>query len=429
MAIISAYVMPHPPLAVPQIGNGKEGVIPETINAMEEIGAEIARQKPDTIIYISPHAPFLSEYFNISDGAEAKGDFGRFGVVGASYKTTYDTALAQEIIRSAEEAEFPAGVESTADKALDHGMLVPMHYINKHFSDYKSVRVALSELDAEAHFNFGKLIAAAIDNLGTRTVIIASGDLSHKLSESGPYGLAPEGIIFDREVMHFLSDGDFKSLLAMDSTLREKAAECGFGSFAILAGCLHHGNITAKQLSYECPFGVGYGVVSFTIEDNYRSLARRSLEYRIKTGQMLPCDKPDVKKAGVFVSLHKDGELRGCIGTISPTKESISEEIIQNAVSAGIYDHRFPPVNVAELPYLTYKVDILDEPEDITDADQLDVKNYGVIVESGFKRGLLLPNLEGVDTVEYQLDIACQKAGIAKNEPYKMKRFKVTRYE
>jgi len=422
VAINSAYVMPHPPLAVPSVGNGKELFISETITAMDEIGATIARKKPDTIIYISPHAPSFSDCFCVGGGVEAIGDFSRFGVDGASYSTTYDKTLSEEIMSL-------SGAQYVNGNVLDHGVIVPMHFINKYYECYKSVRISPSGLDAADHFAFGKAIAEAVNNLGISVVVIASGDLSHKLSENGPYGFAPEGEMFDQKIMQFLGDCDFESLLAMDADLRGNAAECGFGSFAILAGCLSGCNVIAKRLSYECPFGVGYGVVSFDVEDDYRLLARLSLEYRIKTGQMLPYEGAKSKKAGVFVSLHKGGELRGCIGTISPTTADISEEIIQNAVSAGLYDHRFPPVNIAELPYITYKVDILDKPEDITSASELDVGKYGVIVENGHKRGLLLPNLEGVDTVDYQLDIACQKAGIAKNEPYKMKRFKVTRYE
>jgi AmmeMemoRadiSam system protein A len=307
-----------------------------------------------------------------------------------------------------------------------------MHYINAHYTEYKSVRISQSALDAATHREMGEIIFKSVENLGTRVVIIASGDLSHKLSASGPYGFAQEGVDFDRDIMDYLSAGDFRAILSMDNTLREKAAECGYNSFTMLGGTLFGGEFNAKLLSYECPFGVGYGVVSFNREDAFRALARRSLEYRVKTGNKLVPENTDEKflrKAGVFVSLHKDGQLRGCIGTIAPTTASIAEEIIQNAVSAGLYDNRFPPVHESELVHLVYKVDVLDEPEDISGADELDVKKYGVIVESGHKRGLLLPNLDGVDSVEAQISIACQKAGIFPTEKFSLKRFKVTRYE
>jgi len=134
-------------------------------------------------------------------------------------------------------------------------------------------------------------------------------------------------------------------------------------------------------------------------------------------------------KAGVFVSIHKFGGLRGCIGTFEPATENVAEEIIANAISSATRDPRFPAVAPNELKDLSYSVDVLTKPEPIESQDQLDPKRYGVIVESGFRRGLLLPDLEGVDTVDYQIDICRQKAGIMPNEPIKLYRFEVKRHK
>ncbi len=132
--------------------------------------------------------------------------------------------------------------------------------------------------------------------------------------------------------------------------------------------------------------------------------------------------------AGVFVSLKKDGNLRGCIGTVQPTKNSAAEEIVENAVSAGCRDPRFQPVSLDELEGLQVSVDILTPPEKIESEDQLDPGLYGVLVRSGYRSGLLLPDLEGINTVEEQVAIARQKAGIAPNEPVELYRFRVIRY-
>jgi AmmeMemoRadiSam system protein A len=134
-------------------------------------------------------------------------------------------------------------------------------------------------------------------------------------------------------------------------------------------------------------------------------------------------------RAGVFVSLHKHGELRGCIGTFEPTRDNVAEEIIANAVSSASRDPRFPPVASSELDDLEYSVDILTQPEVVEDESQLDARRYGVIVESGFRRGLLLPDLEGVDSVERQIEIGRLKAGISPREPVKLYRFQVKRYK
>lgn len=168
--------------------------------------------------------------------------------------------------------------------------------------------------------------------------------------------------------------------------------------------------------------------------DIYVRLAKESLEYYITRHSIMPVPEglPEdmyKNKAGVFVSIKKDGELRGCIGTISPVRENIAEEIIYNAVSAGTEDPRFYPVTESELNALVYSVDVLTNPEPVKDKSNLDPKRYGIIVKKGYRTGVLLPDLEGVDTVEEQLSIALRKAGIRPDEQYDMFRFEVVRHE
>jgi len=168
-------------------------------------------------------------------------------------------------------------------------------------------------------------------------------------------------------------------------------------------------------------------------ESAYVRLARETIENYIKQGKIItpPLGLPEEminQKAGVFVSLKKNGNLRGCIGTFMPTQGNVAQEIIKNAISAAVDDPRFSPVNASELKELTISVDVLSAPEEVKDISQLDPKKYGVIVSSGYKKGLLLPDLEGVDTVEYQIDIAKRKAGIYPGEKVKLYRFEVKRY-
>lgn len=164
----------------------------------------------------------------------------------------------------------------------------------------------------------------------------------------------------------------------------------------------------------------------------YVSLARETIEKYIKENKRVkpPQNKEGFdKKAGTFVSIKKDGQLRGCIGTIEPTRENLGQEIIENAISASTRDPRFNPITEDELSDIDISVDILGPKEKIEDVSKLDPKKYGVIVKRNSRVGLLLPNLEGVDTVDKQLDIACKKAGIYPDEEYEIKRFKVERYE
>ncbi len=162
-------------------------------------------------------------------------------------------------------------------------------------------------------------------------------------------------------------------------------------------------------------------------------LARKTIESYVREKRTIkpPAElEPEMRgRAGTFVSLHdRRGNLRGCIGTIEPQQPTVAQEVIQNAISAATRDPRFPPVQPEELEDLDIKVDVLSKPEPVDSLDQLDPKRYGVIVESGWRRGLLLPDLEGVDTVEYQVEIAMRKAGIRPGEPMQLYRFEVKRY-
>ena len=167
--------------------------------------------------------------------------------------------------------------------------------------------------------------------------------------------------------------------------------------------------------------------------DRYTELARQSFTHFVNTGSRMLCpDNLDenllTRQAACFVSLHKNGDLRGCIGTLVPTQPSLAEEIIENAISACSRDPRFPAIELTELEDIHCSVDVLSEAEDINNEGLLDVKRYGVIVQKGFRRGVLLPDLEGVDTVEDQIRIAKAKAGIFDNESVQLQRFEVVRH-
>lgn len=354
------------------------------------------------------------------------------------------------------------------------------------FLPYPIVRIGLAGLSADAHRELGRVIAHAADALGRRVGFIASGDLSHKLLPEGPYGFASEGPVFDERVCELFASGDLEALFDFDDAFCEAAAECGLRSFQIMAGALDGLAVDCKLLSHQGTFGVGYGVATCmprldescetdgkgaapnavpnatssmmsdaapnaasraaqnissgsptsvaSSSDPYVALARLAVEVFVRTGKAaeVPTNvAPELlgRQAGVFVSLHERGELRGCIGTIGPTCASIADEIVQNGVSACSRDPRFSPVRPDELDFLDYSVDVLAPPESIESPGQLDPSRYGVIVTKGRKRGLLLPNLDGVDTVGEQLTIAKRKAGIdPTDDEVELERFEVVRH-
>ena len=460
MSIAAAYMVPHPPMIVPAVGKGGEKQIAKTVAAYETVAAEIAEIRPETIIITSPHSVMYADYFHVSPGEKASGDFGAFRAPEVSFREQYDTELVQIISALAKEADFPAGTLGERDRHLDHGTMVPLYFVEQRYRDFRLVRIGLSGLPLADHYAFGQIIRQAVDRTGRKTVLIASGDLSHKLQAYGPYGFAAEGPEYDRKIMDAAGRAAFGEMLAFDETFCEKAAECGHRSFVIMAGVLDGTRVEAKVYSHEDVTGVGYGICSFlptgpdenrrflklyraaqeekirqrhAAEDPFVRLARETIESYV-TGQETPA-VPDWAteemirhRAGVFVSIHKDGKLRGCIGTFLPTRDNIAQEIISNAVSAATRDPRFDPIRPEELKWLEINVDVLSAPEKISGPEELDVKRYGVIVSSGSRRGLLLPDLDGVDTVEEQISIARRKGGIHEGEKITLERFEVVRH-
>lgn len=462
MPMLGAVVFPHPPVLLPEVGKGREREISSTGHAMAEAAGEVARWNPDVLIIASPHTVLYGDYFHIAPGSGAVGSMGAFGAPQVRLEVGYDAPVREEIVRRAQRAGLQAGPLGQRDPSLDHGVLIPLYFLRKAGVTCPIVRMGLSGFSALDHYRLGQCVAQAVEALGRRAVFVASGDLSHKLKPEGPYGFAPEGPVFDEAVTRTMASGNFLEFLTMAPSLCERAAECGLRSFQLMAGALDGLAVQPRLLSHESTFGVGYAVALFPVtgrddtrryaaacericrerlaarragEDPWVRLARHSLETYLRQGQMLetlPRDLPaelTARAAGAFVSLHKDGRLRGCIGTIAPTRETLAEEIVQNAVSAGTRDPRFPPVRPEELDELEYSVDVLGQPEPVGSPARLDPKVYGVIVSCGRKRGLLLPDLDGVDTVEEQLDIARRKGGIREEEPYTLQRFKVVRHQ
>ena len=460
MSIVAAFMVPHPPMIVPEVGRGSENQVERTIKAYEKVADEIAALKPETIIISSPHSIMYSDYFHISPGSGAVGSFADFGAPQVKFEVEYDEELVKKICGMADAVHFPAGTLGEKNPALDHGTMVPLWFILQKYKDFKLVRTGLSGYDLLKHYEYGMMIKDAVEALDRRTVYVASGDLSHKLQDYGPYGFAEEGPLYDKRIMDVCSAARFGELFDFDENFCQKAAECGHKSFVIMAGALDGQAVEATQYSHEDVTGVGYGICSFIpngqdasrhflearlqqVEDEllqkriksdaWVKLARESAEYFVKNGQELelPSWVPEEllkTRAGAFVSVHKFGALRGCIGTIAATKENLALEIIHNAVSAVSEDPRFEPVTQDELKYLDINVDVLGDAEKISSPAELDVKKYGVIVQSGYKRGLLLPDLDGVDTVEQQISIAKRKGGIAPGEDVVLFRFEVVRH-
>lgn len=463
--VVIGALSPHPPIAVPEVGRDETNKVRSTLESLETMGKQIASMNLDAIILITPHGPVYQDTVTLRGKGTLRGDLDSFGVPSVSVSFEADEALAEEIVRLAHGytvllekiglSRLGLGAE------LDHGAVVPLYFLKKAGVSAKLVVVNIGLLGYMELYKVGQSIAQAARNLGKRVGVLASGDLSHRLSAEAPYGFNPKGREFDETVVTALREFQPERILLLSEDLTEAAGECGLRPICIMLGALDELSVESQVLSYQGPFGVGYCVAVFHVtgpnphgsrmaaidiarkeriaeirrnESFLTRLARETVETYLRTGKKpgRPSEIPREfqRKAGVFVSIHKEGNLRGCIGTIEPAKDTIVDEVISNAVSAAFRDPRFAPVAEEELEYLDYSVDVLSEPEEVQDVSQLDPKKFGVICEKGSRRGLLLPNLPGIESPRQQVAIAKRKAGIAENESgVKLYRFTVTRYQ
>ncbi len=445
---------PHPPIIVNEVGQGREQDAKPTLGGFAAQSALLEHMEFDSMLVLSPHAPMFSDAACIVSYDTYKDGLAGFGVRdGLTWKLDADMA---EAYAKALAKTIPALVmdEATAGRyrkapTMDHGAAVPLTMLEA-THDKPAVVIAPGALPKRALFEAGKSLARAIAASGKRVLVIASGDMAH--CHGGGYPYKPEGAKFDALVCEAFKAGGATGILNIDEALAEEAQQCAYPSFVMALGVLDGEKAAFTLHSYEAPFGVGYLCASaeptgeaaprleFTEREPYVALAREAIEAFVKTGRApdwaslkprFPADfseEAENRRAGAFVSLHKGGELRGCIGTISATQPTLAQEIVYCACEAAGSDPRFPPVEESELYLLDVKTDVLGDAEDIESPEQLDPKRYGVIVRSGYRRGLLLPDLEGVDTVERQIAIAKQKAGIASAENVELQRFEVVRH-
>lgn len=441
-------IAPHPPIMVPDVGGDRSDATSDSIAAMGEAAGILAEYDPDTIVLMSPHSPAFADAFVVETAEQLQGSLGQFGAPDTAISVEGDRELANRLLVRLEEAGVPAidrAALPTLDSGhLDHGVLVPMSFLDP-AGRWPLLNLSLSYLSYDLHWRLGEEVAAAADDLGRRIAFVASGDCSHRLTRDAPAGYSPNGALFDQGLVELVRSVNFHAMTTMDQSLVESAGECGLRSFITLGGAADP--VTSRVLAYEGPWGVGYltavvneptppqgmrGGVAGSEETEIVALAREAIRAYVRDGTVLepdPFTNADLPaQAGAFVSLHRKGQLRGCIGTIAPTEPTLAKEVVRNAIQAATADPRFPSMRTDELDDLDVKVDVLYVPEACA-VEDLDPKRYGVIVSCGWKRGLLLPDLEGVDTVEDQIDIACHKAGIGSGDTVELQRFRVDRHE
>ncbi len=262
MGILGGVVCPHPPLLIPTIGGERVKDVRHTQAAMEEAAQMIHDLDPETLVFISPHSVAYDAAFAVRVGTTLTGSFSAFGRPDVKFTLQTDSELAQTVVGHSEAAGMPV-IAVTESQDLDWGVLVPYYFIG---GGRRVVSLSISSLGLNQHRQWGNVVATAAGALERRTVFVASGDLSHRLSADGPYGFSPDGQPFDQTVTEIFSSGRLGRLIEIDQETVAGAGECGLRSFVTLSGVLKESSFSSRLLSYEAPFGVGYAVAIFVVE-------------------------------------------------------------------------------------------------------------------------------------------------------------------
>ena len=339
-----------------------------------------------------------------------------------------DTELAKEILDACKKLEKDSRAHN-----FEHAIEVQLPFLQHFKPDVKIIPIVLGYATVEEYKDIGKGIAGVLKKTGREAVIMVSSDMNH---------YEPQHITKDKDSLAI------EAMLNLDedeliSRVRDNnITMCGVApAMSMITAVKELGASLGELVMYrtsgdttgEVDSVVGYAGIIIPAMSPLVKLAKDTVETYIIKGEII--EPPETltsemeNKAGVFVSIHKKGALRGCIGTFEPSEENVAREIIVNAISSATRDPRFSSIDPEELDLLDYSVDVLTEPEPVEDEDQLDPEKYGVIVESGYQRGLLLPDLEGVDSVEQQIEICRQKAVIPDGQPVNLYRFEVRRYK
>ena len=427
---VAGALVAHPPILLAEVGGAQSERVRATADAMRELDGILSTVDATLAVVVSPHSPSSMTSLPVRRAAHAAGDLSRFRAPQVRVAAQVDVALAAALVVDGQRAGF--SLTWAEETELDHGVVVPLHALPRTMADKRCIFLGVSGWPLSRFVEFGAWLQGRLRDRSA--ILIASGDLSHRLTPDAPYGFRPEGPRFDRLVIDALRAHAWEQIESLDPDLVEDAGECGLRPLAILLGAGRAANLNSRVLSYEGPFGVGYPVVAFTasaaanIVLDIQTLGRQAIDTYLRTRKLMDPPEPipiELKApSAVFVTLRKEGELRGCVGSVRPTEATAAHEVIRYAVASAVRDPRFDPVRLDEVSALTIKVQLLDMPEPVTDIAKLDPHTYGIIVRRGDRQALLLPDIEGIDTPEQQVLAVCQKAGIDRYAPLELQRFR-----
>jgi len=442
MAIPCAVLMCHAPIVIPEIAGPRAMLCAQTTAAMIEAAERVIAHAPDVLVIISPHAPRDRTRFGVVRTATLAGDFARFGSPQVELQLPGAPAAARVLLESI--AEYGVDCWELRGDGLDHGALVPLHFLVRAGWSGPTLLVSLPYPGTGLEPAMGKALAEAARRSGQRWSVLASGDMSHRLTPDAPAGYHPEASAFDRAFCSLIGRGELARACAIGANARDIAAEDVVDSCTVAAAAVGFDPTGHRLLSYEGPFGVGYleavlheqplaerrGAASSiprSIAAAAVEIARDAITAHLQGVTYVPerLPEPWERPCGVFVTLRRGGQLRGCIGHIQPLHEGLSQEIADCAVAAATHDPRFAPLDPSELDVLEFEISLLSPPEPVAHIDALDPERYGIVVSAGARRGVLLPEVAGIADRHDQLRFALRKAGLNGDEDIRIERFQV----
>jgi AmmeMemoRadiSam system protein A len=425
--IVAGALVAHPPVLVPEVGGERSAELRATHSAVERLDRLLSRNRGELVVLISPHSASSLESIPVRRSSRVAGDLGRFGAPQVRVVVDVDVEATEMLVRDAGTQGF--ALTWSDDANLDHGIVVPLYLLPRTRAARRFILLGISGWPLDRFREFGAFLHR---QLGSReAILIASGDLSHRLTPEAPYGFRPEGQVMDQRVIDALRTQQWDQIERLDPGLVGEAGECGLRPLSLMLGAARAAGLRSEVFSYEGPFGVGYPVALFRAEHQagaVQAIGQEAIETYLRERRIIdpPASvPPDLKQpSAAFVTLRKHGELRGCMGSVLPTESSAAREIIRYAIASAVRDPRFEPVQLDEVPELTVSAQLLDPPEPVASVKELDPAVYGVIVRSGDRQGLLLPGIEGIETVAEQIAAVCEKAGINQRGPLRLERFR-----
>lgn len=445
MSVIKNYILPHPPMMIPQIGKGEEVKLESTIRAISNVMDEIAQIKPETVVIISDKAPYYSDYIHMFSKGKKSGDLSEFGAKEIDFTAEYDIKLQKNIDKIAKNFAFPGGLDKADYAKIDYATIIMLYFLAQKYVEFNIVNIGLSNLSLNDHYTMGKIIKRAADELDRKVVCIAACDTGRDadftkefidILENNPND------IFKEELQDTFLQFDIAKALAMLN-----------GTFGDLNGEKNN-TLKTDVINFENPFEVGYLVASiqanqdgssdiivkdeskYEKEDECIKLARNAVETFLQTKDIVLAEELIngeselyKEKAAVFVSIYNNDNIRGCIGSFTPIQKDIANEVVANAINAATRDVRFMPVTAKEIKNLSFVIDVIKKEKSVDFLEELDVKKYGVIITSKEgKKGIILPNQIQIDSVDIQLSILKKQVGLPEDAAFKVD-FELTKFE